>query len=178
MEQTRLSQSPASLFKLSVTTLNSWRTKYQMGGFSILHNRTKCTRYPEELRMKAIHAVLTQEESLFSDTIRFNISSTSVLARWIRKYTSHSTHGKSLKERPITTKGRTTTFEERVQAVMDCIQSGKDSQRIMDLFNNEIITYRLYEHQQMPLVIDTLKIALENQSGASFIRTKAVSIRL
>ncbi|WP_262415841.1 helix-turn-helix domain-containing protein [Exiguobacterium acetylicum] len=29
------------------------------------------------------------------------------------------------------TKGRTTTFEERVQAVMDCIQNRKDYQSIM-----------------------------------------------
>lgn len=30
------------------------------------------------------------------------------------------------------TKGRTTTFEEHVQTVMDCIQYGKDYQRIME----------------------------------------------
>ncbi|WP_214755864.1 DDE-type integrase/transposase/recombinase, partial [Exiguobacterium sp. J14376] len=35
---------------------------------------------------------------------------------------------------------------------------------IMDLFNNEIIAYKLYDHQQTPLVIDTLKIALENRN--------------
>lgn len=29
------------------------------------------------------------------------------------------------------TKGRATTFEERVQAVMDCIENGKDYQKIM-----------------------------------------------
>lgn len=34
---------------------------------------------------------------------------------------------------------------------------------IMDLFNNEIVAYKLYEHQQTPLVIDTLKMALENR---------------
>ena len=31
---------------------------------------------------------------------------------------------------------------------------------IMDLFNNEIVAYKLYDHQQTPLVIDTLKEAL------------------
>lgn len=31
---------------------------------------------------------------------------------------------------------------------------------IMDLFNNEIVAYKLYDHQQTPLVIDTLKAAL------------------
>lgn len=28
---------------------------------------------------------------------------------------------------------------------------------ILDLYNNEIVAYRLYDHQQTPLVIDTLK---------------------
>lgn len=32
---------------------------------------------------------------------------------------------------------------------------------ILDLYNNEIVAYRLYDHQQTPLVIDTLKAALE-----------------
>ncbi len=31
---------------------------------------------------------------------------------------------------------------------------------IMDLFNNEVIAYKLYEHQQTSLVMDTLKAAL------------------
>ena len=31
---------------------------------------------------------------------------------------------------------------------------------IMDLFNNEIVAYKLYNHQQTPLVSDTLKAAL------------------
>jgi putative transposase len=31
---------------------------------------------------------------------------------------------------------------------------------IMDLFNNEIVAYKLYDHQQTPIVIDTLKEAL------------------
>lgn len=32
---------------------------------------------------------------------------------------------------------------------------------ILDLYNNEIVAYRLYDHQQTPLVIDTLKAVLE-----------------
>ncbi|MFJ8064159.1 IS3 family transposase [Psychrobacillus sp. NPDC096426] len=31
---------------------------------------------------------------------------------------------------------------------------------IMDLYNNEIVTYKLYNHQQTPLVMDTLRDAL------------------
>ncbi|MDN7243882.1 DDE-type integrase/transposase/recombinase [Planococcus shenhongbingii] len=39
---------------------------------------------------------------------------------------------------------------------------------IMDLFNNEIVAYKMYNHQQTPLVTDTLKEALalrENPEG-------------
>jgi len=32
---------------------------------------------------------------------------------------------------------------------------------IMDLYNNEIVSYKLYDHQQTPLVMETLKDALE-----------------
>lgn len=32
---------------------------------------------------------------------------------------------------------------------------------IMDLFNNEIVAYKMYDHQQTSLIIDTLKEALE-----------------
>lgn len=36
---------------------------------------------------------------------------------------------------------------------------------IMDLFNNEIVAYKLYDHQQTPLVIDTLKAALAKRKN-------------
>lgn len=36
---------------------------------------------------------------------------------------------------------------------------------IMDLFNNEIVAYKLYDHQQTPLVIDTLKAALDARNN-------------
>ena len=35
---------------------------------------------------------------------------------------------------------------------------------IMDLFNNEIVAYKLYNHQQTPLVIDTLEEALNKRN--------------
>ncbi|KGR89791.1 transposase [Ureibacillus massiliensis 4400831 = CIP 108448 = CCUG 49529] len=35
---------------------------------------------------------------------------------------------------------------------------------ILDLYNNEIVAYKLYDHQQTPLVMDVLKAALEKRS--------------
>ncbi len=121
----------ASLFELSLDTLNTWRRRYRHGGALALSNRTGWTRYSEELKTQAVRAVLDLEESLRSATLRFGISSKSVLQRWISQYTGHSTQGKPLKERFTMTKARKTTFEERVEAVMDCIQNGKDYQHTM-----------------------------------------------
>lgn len=81
-------KSIASIFELSVTTLNRWRAKYRTYGSLALRDRTEWTGHPEELEMEAVRAVLTHEKPLTNATVRFNISSLSVLARWIRKYTS------------------------------------------------------------------------------------------
>lgn len=35
---------------------------------------------------------------------------------------------------------------------------------IMDLYNNEIVAAKLYDHQQTPLVLDTLKEALKRRA--------------
>lgn len=46
------------------------------------------------------------------------------------------------------------------------IQYGPDTlylSTIMVLFNNQIVAYKLYTHQQTPLVIDTLNEALEKR---------------
>lgn len=47
-----------------------------------------------------------------------------------------------------------------------CIQYGSATlylSTIMDLYNNEVVAYKLYNHQQTPLVIDTLNEALERR---------------
>ena len=40
---------------------------------------------------------------------------------------------------------------------------------ILDLFNNEIVAYKLYDHQQTPLVIDTLEDALQSRGNSEGI---------
>ncbi len=36
---------------------------------------------------------------------------------------------------------------------------------IMDLFNNQIVAYKIYTHQQIPLVVDTLNEALQKRGN-------------
>ena len=120
----------AALFELSVTTLREWMRVYHHGGIESLETRERWAKYSKELKIQAVRDVLEGRESLTSATLKFNISSRSVLRSWIANYNSHREKKTFLKENSSMTKGRSTTFEERVAAVLDCIQSGKDYQTV------------------------------------------------
>lgn len=73
--------------------------------------------------------------------------------------------GESIIIAPDLLKRNFTTSEPNKKWVTDItyIQYGSTTKylsTIMDLYNNEIVAYKLYNHQQTPLVIDTLKEAL------------------
>jgi len=60
---------------------------------------------------------------------KYEISSTSVLKRWLKKYTSHSElkdSGKGMGQAMI--EGRKTTFEERIEIVEYCLKHQKNYQ--------------------------------------------------
>ncbi|MCA1054922.1 IS3 family transposase [Rossellomorea aquimaris] len=76
--------------------------------------------------------------------------------------------GKSVNVAPNLLKRDFTASQPNQKWVTDItyIQYGPDIlylSTILDLFNNEIVAYKLYTHQQIPLVINTLSEALEKR---------------
>ncbi|EON70663.1 ISSth1, transposase(orf1) [Lysinibacillus sphaericus OT4b.31] len=60
---------------------------------------------------------------------KYEISSISVLKRWVKKYTSHSElkdSGKGMSQ--AITEGRKSTFEERIEIVDYCLKHQKNYQ--------------------------------------------------
>ncbi len=114
----------ARLFGVTQSTLLRWRQMYRQGGISALEKRSVCTKYSNEFKDRAVRDVLEKGEPVMDVIIKLNISSTSVLRRWISNYNGRS-EGRLLKERSTMTKGRITTFEERVSIVKDCLKNGK-----------------------------------------------------
>ena len=103
-----------------------WIRNYKaMGAVAFGHSQwTKRTKAEKEA---AVFAYVSGEGSLMDVCYKYKIKSTSMLRKWIKKYNSHEklkAFGKGACK--IMTKGRKTTFDERVEIVQYCIANAHD----------------------------------------------------
>ena len=108
----------AKLIGVSYTTLARWIRNYESLGIDGLNNSSKNRYYSEEVKNMAIKDYLDGEGSLSDICKKYGIKSNKQLRNWILKYNSHE----KLKSSgsggtKIMTKGRKTTYEERVDIV-------------------------------------------------------------
>ena len=111
----------AELYGVSVTCIQQWIRNYQSMGeaaFTMKGNK----RYSLELKLQAVQDYLSGFGSLDAVCKKYGIRAKSKLEQWIKVYNGHgelksSGTGGSL----VMTKGRKTTFEERVEIVQYCI---------------------------------------------------------
>lgn len=113
--------SIARELNIDFQSFKQWVKSYEaMGRDAFTTHRNK--HYSKTEKEMAVAAYLAGEGSLMDICKKFKIHSTSQLRRWIKKYNSHEelkasgTGGNS-----IMTKGRTTTFDERVEIASYCI---------------------------------------------------------
>ena len=77
--------------------------------------------YCLEVKNSAVNDYISGKGSLYDICSKYNISSHSVLQGWILKYNN-------TKENKIMTKGRKTTYNERVEIVAFCIENNDNYQ--------------------------------------------------
>ena len=106
---------------ISLASFQMWVKNYRsMGADAFSHNGNK--HYSKELKEQAVQDYLSGLGSLQDICEKHKIPSTSQLRKWIKKYNGHE----ELKAfgtggTVIMTKGRKTTFDERVEIVQYCI---------------------------------------------------------
>lgn len=104
------------------STIREWVRNYKSMGESAFSRSTN-KKYSKEFKEVAIKEYLLGQSSYREICEKYQIKSTSQLRDWIKKYNSHegiktsNTGGLS-----IMTKGRKTTFDERVTIVQYCIE--------------------------------------------------------
>ena len=101
------------IHEITLKTLYRWQVKYETEGLEGLKESKIWKAYSKELKEAAVQDYTQQGLMLNEVLAKYQISSDSVLYRWIRKYTSHSElkdSGKGMGE--TMTKGRSTTAEE------------------------------------------------------------------
>ena len=111
-----------------ISTLRQWIRQYQTFGAEGLMNRGKNESYSAELKQLAVEDYLSGKGSLHDICVNYKIHSDRQLRNWIKVYNSHRElrpsrgRGSDI----YMTKGRNTTYEERVEIVSYCIEHGND----------------------------------------------------
>ena len=103
------------------SVVQRWISNYQSIGEDVFYKAGN-SHYSAEIKYSAVNAYLMGEGSLRAICRKYKIKSETQLSKWIMKYNGHE----KLKSSGtggnfIMTKGRKTTFDERVEIVQYCI---------------------------------------------------------
>jgi len=93
----------------------------------------KNNRYSAELKYQAVAEYLSGGGSLRKIIKKYGMRSTHQLRDWIKMYNSH-TELKSYTGGSCMTKGRNTTYEERIALVKECIENGYNYGKIAEKY--------------------------------------------
>lgn len=113
----------ATLLDVHHASIKQWLQTYQsLGPDGLLHTPQNMV-YSAELKQTAVEDYLAGGGSHMDICKRYGIKSTFQLRSWVLKYNGHDklkTSGTG--GTPIMTKGRATTYEERIEIVKFCIE--------------------------------------------------------
>lgn len=125
-----------SIYKINRSTLEDWRYNFEKYGIDGLREMITWKRYSKELKEQAIKDYLSGKYSQREVAKKYEISNKSVLLKWVDKYNSHreitaTTKGMS----QSMTKGRSTSWKERIEIVLYCIAHNNDYQHTAETYN-------------------------------------------
>ena len=106
-------------------SIQGWISVYKSKGPTGLLDQSHNSYYSKELKLSAINDYLDGKGSFFTICTKYGIRSEKQLRDWIKVYNSggilkSSTGGSHMK------KARSTTFDERLKIVMDCLANDKN----------------------------------------------------
>ena len=113
---------------ISAYLLLSWVRKYYEHGESAFFESPGNKSYSKEFKTMCVEAVLSGEGNVYDITAKYNISSRTVLQRWISKYNANIELKDYDPKREVymANAKRKTTSEERKEIVKYCIEHDRD----------------------------------------------------
>lgn len=114
----------ASKYGVSKSSLHRWVGKYKSAGifgFKLPPDND----YTDKFKKKVVKAHLSSGDPYPELAIKHKIPSHSIIADWVSLYNSHERLNNNRSGGlPIMTKGRKTTYKERIEIVKYCIENG------------------------------------------------------
>jgi len=106
-----------------------WKHKLNTYGPEGLKESSTWKKYSQELKLSAIRECQSITYSLREIARKYEISDKTILRQWIKQYNEHREIKATTEEMYRSmTKGRPTTWEERIQIVLYCLENAKDFQ--------------------------------------------------
>lgn len=125
----------AFIYQVCRDTIYNWVYRYEKYGVEGLNETSTWKKYSKELKLAAVQDYLSSDYSYNEVSRKYEISSTSLLRKWIKKYNSHRELNDTSRGRTTTmTKGRNTTLNERKEIVFYCLENEKDYQKAAETF--------------------------------------------
>ena len=126
----------ATLLGINHSRIQEWISLYQSLGETGLITTSKNTVYSTETKINAVLDYLNEKGSYAEICRKYGIRSSCQLRNWIMKYNGHEElKASGTGGAPIMTKGRKTTFEERVEIVQYCIKHNHNYAETAENFN-------------------------------------------
>lgn len=104
-----------------------WVSKYRTYGENAFIETHKNQSYTKEFKRKVVEEYLTGGTSLSALVNKYNMRSKSQVSDWVKLYNGHNEIRSYRTGGGIDmTKGRRTTYKERIDIVEDCLSNGQD----------------------------------------------------
>lgn len=113
--------------QVNKSSIERWVIRYKSEGEAGLIHSSKNTPYSAETKINIVREYLDGLGSLNDLCIKHHISSNAVLCNWIKKYNGHENIKSSgAGGKNIMTKGRKTSYIERIEIIKYCIENNND----------------------------------------------------
>ena len=142
---------------VALSSVQQWITIYNSSGEEAFFT-SRYKHYSKELKEQAVLDYISGQGSLLAICEKYGIRSKSKLQLWIKRYNSHeelesSRNGGKI----IMTKGRTTTFVERVEIASYCISHNHNYAETAEVYKVSYQQARNYTVKYEKYGIDGLK---------------------
>jgi len=122
-------------YNISKPTIEKWIYLFNTYGIQGLEGASQWKRYTKEVKSAAVMDYLSGRYSQNEVIRKYDISSRSVLERWIKIYNDHRELKGTKRMSNSMIKGRSTTQEERLEIVMYCLEKQKNYHQTSEYFN-------------------------------------------
>ena len=118
--------SPAHVMKttgINVKTIRRWIARYKAEGPKAFLTPEKNRRYPSDIKRIVVEEYLSGRTGVVDLMAKYAIRSEKQIRQWVKIYNNRGTFKELVEGGSLTVKSRSTTQEERLEIVKDCIEN-------------------------------------------------------